>query len=277
MLVAIAVGQTVERTGQIMISFHFRWWLAHARTRTTVAVVVSRAINKRETIAAVHIHSNTRAQVVDLLRFIITPRAILWSCIPPTYLYELLFFLETRPKPNGPAKKRVRWHSGGLLRWNAIKYRSPGTERTSADSVDFRKNRGGRANENKNGNNSKRHMGPPLRARATKLSRVATRSYRTGHGRENQRAHGNGSDGRRKTTTLDDGRPTIASRRQKHRAAVAGRATRATYIRLRRGRVRRRRSADGYRGCGFVRTSALSASTACTRNIQPSSLYSTML
>lgn len=142
-----------------MISFHFRWWRAHARTRTTVAVVVSRAINKRETIAVMHIHSHTRAQVVDLLRFIITPRAILWSCIPPTYLYKLLIFLETRPKPNGPAKKRVRWHSGGLLRWNAIKNRS-GPERTSADSVDFRKNRGSRANENKNGNNSKRHMGP---------------------------------------------------------------------------------------------------------------------
>jgi len=92
-LVAIAVGQTVERTGQIMISFHFRWWRAHTRTRTTVAVEVSRAINKRETIAAVHIHSHTRAQVVDLLRFIITPRAILWSCIPLTYM-SCYFFLK---------------------------------------------------------------------------------------------------------------------------------------------------------------------------------------
>lgn len=69
-------------------------------------------------------------------------------------------------------------------------------------------------------------MGPPLRARNKTVASGDSQLSRTGHGRENQRAH---SDGRRSTTTLDDGRPTIARRRQKHRTAVAGRATRATH------------------------------------------------
>jgi len=50
-------------------------------------------------------------------------------------------------------------------------------------------------------------MGPPLRARNKTVAGGDSQLSRTGHGREYQRAH---SDGRRKTTTLDDGRPTIA-------------------------------------------------------------------
>jgi len=95
-LVAVAVGQTVKRTGQIMISFHFRRVRRRASsgTGTTVVVVVSRAINKRETFAAVHINAHnthTRTQVVDLLRFIITPRAGIVATT--TYLYDWLLFI----------------------------------------------------------------------------------------------------------------------------------------------------------------------------------------
>jgi len=81
-------------------------------------------------------------------------------------------------------------------------------------------------------------MGPPLRARNETVASGDSRLSRTGHGRENQRAH---SDGRRKTTTLDDGRATIARRRQKHRTA----APRVRRIRSRRGRVRRRPAGRG--------------------------------
>jgi len=46
----------------------------------------------------------------------------------------------------------------------------------------------------------------------TARARQNCRSNRTGHGRVNRLRRTHGNDGRRKTTTLDDGRPTIARR-----------------------------------------------------------------
>lgn len=122
-LVAVAVGQTVERTGQIMISFHFRWrWRAPSGTGTTVVVVVvvSRAINKRgATIAAVHInargtHTHTLGPKSSTFHDLLLHLVRYCSCHLPTtvYLYAMLFFLETRPKPNGPVKRRVQCPAG---------------------------------------------------------------------------------------------------------------------------------------------------------------------
>jgi len=86
----------------------------YTRTRTTVAVVVSRAINKqRETTAAVHISSHTHTHTRNRARpsrrpftiYYYTSCEISYRAAVRTYLiYVLLFFLETRPKPNGPAK-----------------------------------------------------------------------------------------------------------------------------------------------------------------------------
>lgn len=188
-----------------MISFHFRCWRAYnTRTRTTVAVVVSRAINKRETIAAVHIRSHKHAPksstFYDLLLHLVRYCIQLYT----TYLYVLLFFLETRPKPNGPAKKRVRY-SGDLSRWNAIKYRSPGPGRTSADSVDFRKNpRRAAARRTKIKTEIIQNVTwAPHCARATKPSRVATRSYLARATDAKTNAHTATADGVRRRLTTD--------------------------------------------------------------------------
>jgi len=135
------------------------------------------------------------------------------------------FFLETRP--NGPAKKKscVRY-SGTVSRWNAIKYR-PSVSDGQRRRLPQKSAAGRAANKNKNGRNSKRHVGPPLRGRDKTVATVSRRN-RTGHGRENKRrthththARAHDNDGRRETTTLDDGRTTIAPNKN----TVATRAT----------------------------------------------------
>lgn len=121
--------------------------------------------------------------------------------------------------------------SGAVPRWNAIKYRS-----SVSDGQRRRlpqKSAAGRAARTKIKTEEIQNVTwAPHCAGATKtVAAVSRRNRRTGHGRENKRrthtrARANGNDGRRETTTLDDGRTTIApNKNSRHARDTLGRST----------------------------------------------------
>lgn len=183
-------------------------------------------------------HTHARAQVVDLLRFIITHLVRYCGYLP---ICVVIFFLKL-------GQTVQRKNASGVPRWNVIKYRSRSRAvvrglpqictagRTEIKTEKF-----------------KMSHGPPT----AQVTKPTQRSYFAAIAQATDaktnvngiHTHANGNGGRRVTTTLNDGHRTIAS------AADNGRcATRSTHFVAPEGGGGARRPTTvrvGYSGCGW--------------------------